>query len=314
MPNSRRLPLLLALLFLALIAKALLVDESLQAVQGTNLAMGGLGLLTVVAMAAVGRHGNQVDAKSHAAETENTRLREHDQLKDRFLASAAHDLKTPLTAIVGYAELLVDGSVGDLQPEQKQFLHVMDRNARRLESMLDDLVLMARIDTGTLRLENASFDLADLLIESVEKALPSADDKGLSITFVPPEGVEVAADRRRMGQAIANLLARAITRSPSNGQVELRVDVTLSQALIGITDSGGELPPEEQRQLFDRYYWSARGAAAIGLALSIVRDIAEAHEGAALVSNTQGGSTITLALPLVSHRNQLARSGAHHGE
>jgi two-component system, OmpR family, phosphate regulon sensor histidine kinase PhoR len=314
MPNSRRLPPLVALLFLALIAKALLVDESLRAVLGTNLAMGGLGLLTVVAMAAVERHRNQFDATRLAVETENNRLREYDQRKDRFLASAAHDLKTPLTAIVGYAELLVDGSVGDLQPDQKQFLHVMDRNARRLESMLDDLVLMARIDTGALRLEKASFDLVNLVLESVEKALPGADDKGLSITFVPPEAVEVTADRRRVGQAIANLLARAITRSPSNGQVDLRVDLTPSQALIGITDSGGELLPEEQRQLFDRFYWSGRGAAAVGLGLSIVRSIAEAHEGSALVSSTQRGSTITLAFPLVSNRDQLARSGAHHGE
>lgn len=314
MPNSHRLPPLLALLFLALIVKGLLVDDSLRAVLGTNLAMGGLGLLTVVAVAAVERHRNQVEVKSLAAETEDTRLREHDQRKDRFLASAAHDLKTPLTAIVGYAELLVDGTVGDLQPEQKQFLDVMDRNARRLESMIDDLVLMARIDSGTLHLEKATFDLVDLLIESVEKAHPGADDKGLSITFLPPEAVKVTADRRRMGQAIANLLARALTRSPSGGQVELRVELTPSQALIGVTDSGGELPPEEQRQLFDRYYWSGRGAAAVGLALSIVRYIVEAHDGTARVSNTQGGSAITLALPLASNHDRLERTGAHHGE
>ena len=314
MPNSRRLPPLIALLFLALIAKAFLVDESLLAVLGTNLAMGGLGLLTVVALTAVGRHRIQLEATNLAVETENSPLREPDQLKDRFLASAAHDLKTPLTAIVGYAELLVDGSVGDLQPEQKQFLHVMDRNARRLESMLDDLVLMAKIDAGTVCLDKASFDLVDLLIESVEKALPAAADKGVTINLGDPVRVEVIADRRRMGQAIANLLSRAITRSPTNGHVELRVDLTPSQALIGITDSGGELPPEEQSQLFDRFYWSGRGAAAVGIGLSIVRYIAEAHEGSALVSNTQGGSTITLALSLVSKHDQLARTGAHHGQ
>jgi signal transduction histidine kinase len=300
MPNSHRLPPLLALLFLALIVKGLLVDESLRAAIGTNLAMGVLGLLTVVAVAAVERQQNQVEVKSLAAET--------------FLASAAHDLKTPLTAIVGYAELLADGTVGDLQPEQKQFLNVIDRNARRLESMIDDLVLMARIDSGTLHLEKATFDLVDLLIESVEKAHPGADDKGLSITFFPPEAVKITADRRRMGQAIANLLARALTRSPSGGQVDLRVELTPSQALIGITDSGGELPPEEQRQLFDRYYWSRRGAAAVGLALSIVRYIVQAHDGTARVSNTQGGSAITLALPLVSNHDRLERTGAHHGE
>jgi signal transduction histidine kinase len=313
MPNSQRLPPLLALLFLALIVKGLLVDESLRAALGTNLAMGGLGLLTVVVLASVERNKNQVEV-SLAAGTGGIRLREHDQDKDRFLASAAHDLKTPLTAIVGYAELLADGTVGDLQPEQKQFLNVMDRNARRLESMIDDLVLMARIDSGTLHLEKATFDLVDLLIESVEKAHPGADDKGLSITFFPPEAVKITADRRRMGQAIANLLARALNRSPSGGQVELRVELTPSQALIGITDSGGELSPEEQRQLFDRYYWSGRGAAAVGLALSIVRYIVQAHDGTARVSNTQGGSAITLALPLVSNHDRLERTGAHHGE
>jgi signal transduction histidine kinase len=311
MANSPRIPPLLALLFLALIVKALLVDESLQAVLATNLAMGVLGLLTVFATA---RLRNRVDAKSVAVEAENNRRREHDQVKDRFLASAAHDLKTPLTAIVGYAELLADGSAGDLQPEQKQFLHVIDRNARRLESMLDDLVLMARLDTGTLRMERAAFDLVDLLMESIEKALAGADDKGLSITFVPPEALEVVADRRRMGQAIANLLARAITRSPSNGQVVLHADLTPTQALIRVTDFGGELPPEEGGQLFDRFYWSGRGAATVGIGMSIVRSIAEAHGGSALVSSTPGGSTITLALPLVSNRDLLARSGAQHGE
>jgi signal transduction histidine kinase len=237
---------------------------------------------------------------------ENDRLREHDHLKDQYIARAAHDLKTPLTSIVGYAELLVDGTAGDLGAEQRQFLQVVNRNARRLERMVDDLVLMAKIDAGALRLAMAPFNLADLLIESVESALPVAEDKGVSIAFQPPEAVSVTGDRRRLGQAIDKLLNYAIENSPTNGRVELRGDITTSQAHITVTDSGGGIPPDEQGHLFDRF------GTTIGL--SMVRYVAQAHHGSAVVTSEPGvGSTLTLAIP-VAHHHDLANSGAIRGE
>jgi signal transduction histidine kinase len=254
-----------------------------------------------------------LEAANQEMNAQNERLRELDRLKDHFVATVSHELRTPLTSIVGYTELLADGSVGDLQPEQVQFVGVVSRNAHRLQRMVDDLLLAAKIDAGTLRLEKVVFDLRDLLAEAVESALPTAEDKGVSILFEPIESTPMVGDRTRLGQAIDNLLNNAIKFTPPKGQVEVRGVVTPSQTKIEVSDSGRGIPEGEQARVFDRFYRSSTSDSVpgTGLGLSIVSYVAQAHEGSVHVKSKPGvGSTFTMVIPRTDHLPNLLPIGA----
>jgi signal transduction histidine kinase len=256
---------------------------------------------------------NALEAANQEMNAQNERLRELDRLKDHFVATVSHELRTPLTSIVGYTELLADGSVGDLEPEQVQFVGVVARNANRLQRMVDDLLLAAKIDAGTLKLEKAPFDLRDLLAEAVESALPAAEDKGVSILFEPIESAPMVGDRTRLGQAIDNLLNNAIKFTPPNGQVEVRGVVTPSQTKIEVSDSGRGIPEGEQARVFDRFYRSSTSDSVpgTGLGLSIVSFVAQAHEGSVHVKSKPGlGSTFTMVIPRTNHLPNLLPIGA----
>ncbi len=231
---------------------------------------------------------------------QNERLRELDRLKDHIVSTVSHELRTPLTSIIGYTELLLETSDGDLDTERAQFLQVVSRNAYRLQRMVDDLLLVAKIDAGTLRLEQAPFDLGTLLREAVETALPVAEDKGVKIVFEPMGSVPVVGDRTRLGQAIDNLLNNAIKFTPGRGTVELAGHCTDSSAKIVVTDSGMGIPPDELARVFDRFYRSSASGAVpgTGIGLSIVSYVAEAHGGSVAVQSQVGvGSTFTMTIP-----------------
>ncbi|HUO46191.1 MAG TPA: ATP-binding protein [Acidimicrobiia bacterium] len=241
-----------------------------------------------------------LEAANEEMTTQYERLRELDRLKDHFVATVSHELRTPLTSIVGYTELLTDGSVGELDAEQLQFLEVVSRNAYRLQRMVDDLLLAARIDAGTLRLEKAPFDLSELLVEAVESALPVAEDKGVEIRFRPIDPLTMVGDRTRIGQAIDNLLNNAIKFSPPRGTIELRGGSTAAQATVEVTDAGVGIPEEELARVFDRFYRSStsNSVPGTGIGLSIVSYVAQAHDGSVRVRSEMGmGSTFTMVLP-----------------
>lgn len=265
-----------------------------------------LGRLTDVFNEMVRRQTESMRALGEANDemtAQNERLRELDRLKDHFVATVSHELRTPLTSIVGYTELLSDGSVGELDPEQAQFIGVVARNANRLQRMVDDLLLAAKIDAGTLRLEKAPFDLGVLLTEAVESALPVAEDKGVQIVFSPIESVAFIGDRVRLGQAIDNLLNNAIKFTPPRGKVELKGNLTSSRATIVVSDSGMGIPEDEQARVFDRFYRSSTSGSVpgTGIGLSIVSFVANAHEGSVEVTSEMGvGSTFTMVLPRVN--------------
>ena len=241
-----------------------------------------------------------LEAANEEMTVQYERLRELDRLKDHFVATVSHELRTPLTSIVGYTELLTDGSVGELDDEQRQFLEVVIRNAHRLQRMVDDLLLAAKIDAGTLRLQKAPFDLSELLVEAVESALPVAEDKGVEIRFRRIDPLAMVGDRTRIGQAIDNLLNNAIKFSPPRGTIELRGGSTPAQATIEVTDAGIGIPEDELARVFDRFYRSSTSDSVpgTGIGLSIVSFVAQAHDGSVQVRSEMGrGSTFTMVLP-----------------
>lgn len=236
-------------------------------------------------------------------EHQNERLRELDQVKDALLASVSHDLRTPLTAILGYAELM--RRRGGLSDHQARAADVIERNARRLLRLVNDLLLMAQLRAGGLQLEPESVELAQLVSEAVELARPLADQSGLSLELsVPAPGtIVVSGDRLRLGQLLDNLIANAIKFTPSGGHVRVGVRRTGETACLEVEDDGPGIAPEARAGLYDPF---VRGpgatAAGTGLGLAIVQAVAAAHGGTIELDTEAGrGTRFAVSLPLGAH-------------
>jgi PAS domain S-box-containing protein len=226
------------------------------------------------------------------------------QASDEFVALASHELRTPLTSILGYLEVVLDGDAGELGDEQRRFLGVVERNARRLLRLVDDLLVVARADAGRLGLEPQRVDLGQLAIDCVLGARPAAREKGIALT-VQAEPVPIYGDVTRLTEVLENLISNALKFTPRDGRVALRARSRRGQALLEIVDNGIGIPVAEQARLFERFYrTSAAQAAAIqgtGLGLAISKMIVEAHGGAVEVESDEGaGATFRVRLPIVA--------------
>jgi signal transduction histidine kinase len=222
-------------------------------------------------------------------------------LHEELFAMVSHELRTPLASIIGYIDLAREGAVGT----QRGYLDVVDRNARRLLRLVDDLLFSAQVEAGQIPLTAAEFDLVATLEEAVEAAVPRARARGIELELTPERSASCRGDRDRVSQVIDNLIANALKFTPPGGRVSVRLGQADSDAIVEISDSGPGIPLEEQSQLFERFYRSAdaveQSVPGVGLGLSIVKAIVEAHGGRIGVrGNEAGGATFELALPLRS--------------
>jgi PAS domain S-box-containing protein len=246
-------------------------------------------------------------ASRHAAEEarqelseQNDELRELDELKTRFLATVSHELRSPLTSIVSYAELIRDEE--RLSPTAARFLDVISRNAERITKLVGDLLLLSRIEAGMIPLELAPVSVASVVTEAVQAATPGAAQQGVTLGGSAPPGPPVLADRARLVQVIDNLIANAVKFTDEGGQVRVTAATAGRQWRIDVQDSGIGIPPDEIGHLFDRFFRASNATTAgrpgSGLGLSIVKEVAELHGGRVEVSSTLGaGTTVSLFLP-----------------
>jgi len=246
-------------------------------------------------------------ASRHAAETarqelseQNDELRELDELKTRFLATVSHELRSPLTSIVSYAELIREENV--LPPVSSRFLDVISRNAERITKLVGDLLLLSRIEAGIIPLELAPLSVAEVITEAVQAAVPGAADKGVALDGAAPDGPPVLADRARLVQMIDNLIANAVKFTDEGGRVRVTAAADGPDWRIDVQDSGIGIPPDDIAHLFDRFFRASNASAAgrpgSGLGLSIVKEVAELHGGRVEVTSTLGsGTTVHLYLP-----------------
>jgi signal transduction histidine kinase len=224
-------------------------------------------------------------------ERQNDRLRELDQLKDALLANVSHDLRTPLTAILGYAELMARR--GGLTEQQARSAAVIERNARRLLRMVNDLLLLAQARAGRLEIAHEPVDLAELVNDASELARPLAAQAQLHLGCVtPPAGaLTVTGDRLRLDQLLDNLLANALKFTPPGGHVTVRAFSGATGPALEVQDDGPGIAPADQARLYDAFVRGATaGAPGTGLGLTIVREIATAH-GASVTVDCSGGVT-----------------------
>jgi len=237
---------------------------------------------------------------------------EHDQVSadataqvelQEFIAGLSHQLKTPLTAIIGLTETLLKK---DLAPStQSRFLEKIGDQARRLSSVLDDLLTLSALQSQS----GVSFESVDLrvpLAAGAQDHVPLAEEKGLTVEVdLPTEPTMVSGDYGALRTLIGNLLDNAIKYTNYGGKISLRLSSQHQQAEISVEDNGIGIDPADQKRVFDRFF---RGSAArrsgvrsTGLGLAIARQIALAHRGEiTLVSSPGQGSRFTISLPLLN--------------
>ena len=225
-----------------------------------------------------------------------------ERMKDGFLALVSHELRTPLTSIVGYLELLVEDESEAMSDHGRQFMAVIDRNARRLHRLVDDVLFAAQAEAGRLSLDPGRVDLAEVAAESVEAARPKAVERTIELRLDAGRLPYVWADRDRMGQAIDNLISNALKFTPPCGRVEVRLRRVGELAAIEVSDTGLGMSEQDRERVFDRFFRAGAtrdSAPGVGLGLTIVKAIAEAHGGRVNVESQEGaGTSFLIELPI----------------
>jgi signal transduction histidine kinase len=244
----------------------------------------------------------ELEARNEQLDSANSELREVDRLKTEFVASVSHELRTPLTSIRGYAELLID-EADEADVQSAKMLDIIDRNARRLLNLVEDLLLLSKIDSRKLTHEFVEVDLADLAEGAMLVVKPSAETAKVTLTLDTTGELPVLGDRSQLERVLLNLLSNAVKFSDQGGDVVIRGLVRDQEVVVQVEDHGLGIAADELPKLFNRFFRSASDAAhkipGTGLGLAVVREIVENHGGSVTMDSVLGeGSTVTVRLPL----------------
>jgi signal transduction histidine kinase len=248
------------------------------------------------------RHAEAVQREAHRT-AELAAAEQSAKAKDQFVSQVTHELRTPLTSIRGYLQLLLDDDADDVSAaDRDKYLTVVDRNAVRLLSLVEDLLLVAQMaDTG-FALDETEFDLVELLAEAVEAARPDADKRQITLRDGSQTKLTLLGDRGRLTQVIDNLLSNALKFTPEGGEVTVDTARSNGNVRLVVADTGVGMRPDEISHVFERFYRTdAATAQAIqgsGLGLSISKSIVEAHGGTITADSQLGvGTSMTIELP-----------------
>jgi two-component system phosphate regulon sensor histidine kinase PhoR len=228
------------------------------------------------------------------------------RLKDEFVATVSHELRTPLTSIVGYVDVLLE-DVADIPPEATPFLMTVQRNARRLHRLVDDLLSDA-LKLGRAELQLGRVSLAHVLRTSAVEAEKVAALNGLTLTFeADPSPLDVDGDPERLAQVVDNIFNNAIKFTPEGGRIDARIWRDGDQAVLEIADTGRGIPAEELDEVFVKFFRSpgvqTDAIPGTGIGLAISKAIVEAHGGSIDLRSTVGvGTTFEIRLPLARQR------------
>jgi two-component system phosphate regulon sensor histidine kinase PhoR len=225
-----------------------------------------------------------------------------DRVKNEFIATASHDLKSPITAILGYGELL--GNAGPLNERQAEFAVRMRKAATQMHDLVLNLLELARIDLG-MDLKLDTCDVLDLLTGATDELRTQASTKHQTLALIPLGGrVRIQGDPTRLRHVLRNLIGNAVKFTPEAGQITISVEASGDLAHIRIEDTGLGIAQADLPYIFDRFYRAqsepARDIEGSGLGLAIVKSIVELHDGRLAVESEVGrGSCFTVSLPMV---------------
>jgi PAS domain S-box-containing protein len=231
--------------------------------------------------------------------------RKLDQAKTDFVSRVSHELRSPLTGVLGYTELLRVGRPGPLTSEQQRVVGIIERNGKRLLAQIEDLLLLSRLEVGKLRMTLEPVDLAALIRGIHESYLPAIQAGNVECRLDLDPGITLDADAAQLERLMANLVSNAVKFTPAGGHIGITARRDADTVVIQVHDDGIGIPPGEQDRLFSRFFRSslssARETRGTGLGLFIVKQVAEGHGGSVTAESAPGaGSTFTVRIP--AHR------------
>jgi signal transduction histidine kinase len=235
-------------------------------------------------------------------DSQNKELQDANTAKTRFLSTVSHELKTPLTIISGFIDLIADDS-DQLNDDHIEALDIMRKNSTQLGLLINDVLDISRMDAGNLRIEPTTFLVNDLITELEKSFEPILETKSQHLAIsIPTSDMWIDADRSRIAQLITNLISNAHKYSPEKSEIRINLVEEAKSLSVVVEDEGIGISEEDQKQLFTAFFRAdnreSREAGGTGLGLVIARSIAELHAGDLWLNSIEGqGTTVAFTIP-----------------
>ncbi len=269
------------------------------------LLLGAFGLAALVCVFLLLRLSSRSSALAKANVELAARSAEAEQAnnaKSQFLATMSHELRTPLNAIIGFADLMHDGRLGPVSEQHRESLDDIRGSARHLLDLINEVLDLARIESGRIMLDIQSTDPVDVVSAAIDSLRPLAAERNLAVTMQAQSIDNVLLDPARLRQVVLNYLSNAIKFTPEGGLVQVRVLRQNDELVLEVIDTGGGIAPEDQERVFGEFE-QLHGAAygGTGLGLAVTKRIIEAQGGTVGVHSTPGhGSTFYARIPVAT--------------
>ena len=231
-----------------------------------------------------------------------TRIEELENIRRDFVANVSHELKTPLTSILGYVETLLDGQADTNPEDAKRFLGKIVAHTQRLHALVEDLLQLSRLEQQETGPETETIRIQDVIANVRDMVGRKAEEKHIALRADYEGSTQIEADPRLLEQAIINLVENAIKYCPDDSEISFVSQRSKKNVRLTVQDNGPGIPEEDRARVFERFYRVDRGRnsdlGGTGLGLSIVKHIAQAHGGTVCLEESEsGGSAFTIELP-----------------
>ncbi len=233
-----------------------------------------------------------------------------EQMKSNFVALASHELRTPLTSILGYVDLILDGDVGEISKEQREFLEIISQNTQRLEALINEVLDIEKIESGRVKIRQEKVNLNEIVEDCINTFKVMAEGKGLKLEKdIKVAQIDVLADSDRLSQVFSNLLSDAI-KYTKEGRVKVTAQTKGRFASVTVEDSGVGMSQQDLSRVFTRFFRSdnsyVRKTTGTGLGLSIAKATIERHNGDIKVESKLGvGTKFEVILPLLKEAKKV---------
>jgi len=236
------------------------------------------------------------------------RLTDLDRSKSEMIGTVSHEMRTPLTSILGFLELVLDDAGEPLPESSKNMLVVVDRNARRLHELVGNMLILTSLESGAGTRAHAPVEISRVLRRTAESLEPLARSRGVSLTVTCGDSAIVEGDETQLERAFTNLVENALKFTPADGAVQVTADSGVAIAgrpgvRVVVADTGMGVPAADVARVFDRFFRADNAKHEVvpgtGLGLAVARGIVQSHDGTIDVSSVLGeGTTFSVTLPV----------------